>query len=238
MAARQLTVVAVEPPTFTDGLAATLDKRLSFLVTSPNADFVPEIVQGIVDVILRADGKYSPMDPIQWPQIFVPRYPYLATIPKRIDANHYWAPIWQWPMLEDFAMLSGTPVSGFGFLSSNFLAPFHTIVSEMSRHVDQFVQDINPEDCKDLWWHQLAMRHSLQRLALMPATFPDQTLQVSELQRHWLMAAGYLEFQRRSRSLANISGFTCADLSLMGAWMLDPRSVQVLFDAEVPVWFV
>ncbi|KAI1784560.1 hypothetical protein LXA43DRAFT_1101236 [Ganoderma leucocontextum] len=226
------------PPTFTDGLSASFDDRHSYLVTSPNADFVPEVVQGIVDVILRADGKYGPTDPIQWPQIFAPHYAYLATVPKRVDIDHHWAPIWRGPAPDDFAPLSGTPVSGFGLLCPSFLAPLRLLVSEMSQLVDEFVREVSPKECRDLRWHQIAMRHSLQRLSLMSATFPDQILQVAELQRHWLMAAGYLEYQRRVRSLLDIGGFTCSQLSLMGAWTSDPRSVQILFDAHVPVWFV
>lgn len=82
------------------------------------------------------------------------------------------------------------------------------------------------------------MRRSLDRLSLMSATFPDQILQCAELQWHWLMAAGYLEYQWRLQSLPNIDGFTCVDRSLIGAWTSDPRSAQILFGAQLPVWFV
>lgn len=123
MAGRQLTFIAAGPPTFNDGLAATMDKRCCFLITTLNTDFVPDIVQGVVDLILLVDGKYGPMDPIQWPQIFILQYPYLATIPKCIEIDHHWAPVWQSPMLKDFTTLCGTPISSFGFLSTSFLAP-------------------------------------------------------------------------------------------------------------------
>ncbi|KAI1788727.1 hypothetical protein LXA43DRAFT_1024268 [Ganoderma leucocontextum] len=225
-------------PTFIDGLVASTDARHSFLVTSPNAGFVPEIIQGIVDVVLRSDGRYGVVDPIQWPQIFAPRYGYLAAIPKRVDDDHPWAPIWRAPIPGDFVALSGTPVSGFGLLSTSFLGPLRLLVAEMSQRVEAYIHQRDPDGCRELRWHELAMRHSLTRLSLMSATFPDQILQLAELQRHWLMAAGYLEYQRRLQSLPNIGGFTSADHSLMGAWTSDPRSVQILFDAQVPVWFV
>ncbi|KAI1797038.1 hypothetical protein LXA43DRAFT_878901 [Ganoderma leucocontextum] len=230
--------IVIGSPRFIDGLAVAMDARFAFLTTTPNADFVPEIVQGIVDVILRSDGRYGAVDPIQWPQIFTPRYGYLATIPKRVDDGHQWAAIWRTPAREDFVPLSGTPVSGFGLLSAEFVRPLRDLVTQMSTRVDEYVCPLDPTDAQDLRWHQLAMRHALHRLSLMSATFPDQTLQVAELQRHWLMAAGYLEYQHRVRLLPSIGGFTCADMTLLGAWTSDPRSVQTLFDAQIPVWFV
>ncbi|KAI1788155.1 hypothetical protein LXA43DRAFT_666034 [Ganoderma leucocontextum] len=226
------------PPRFIDGRAAVMDARLGFLTTTPNADFVPEIVQGIVDVTLRSDGKYGAVDPIQWPQIFAPRYGYLAAVPKRVDNGHKWAAIWRRPSREDFIPLSGTPISGFGVLSAVFIAPLRALVEEMCGRIDEYVRSRNPAHVQDVRWHELAMRHTLHRLSLMSAAFPDQTLQVAELQRHWLMAAGYLEYQRRVRLLPNIAGFTCADMTLMGAWTSNPPTVQTLFDAQIPVWFV
>lgn len=215
-----------------------MDSRLGFLTTTPNADFVPEIVQGIVDVTLRSDGRYGAVDPTQWPQIFAPRYGYLAAIPKQIHVGHRWAAIWSSPTSHQFIPLCGTPVLGFGVLSAEFVAPLRALVGEMCTRIDDYARPLEPDQTSDLRWHQLAMRHSLQRLSLMPATFPDQTLQVAELQRHWLMAAGYLEYQRRVQVLPSIAGFTCADMTLMGAWTSDPKSVQMLFEAQLPVWFV
>ena len=226
------------PPTFSDGLVAAVDPRQGFLITSPNANFIPEIVQGIVDVVLRSDGKYGPVDPIQWPQIFTRRFGYLSAVPKDVNADHPWAPMFRAPSKHDFVPLSGTPVSGFGLLSPSFIAPLRSLVKDMSQRVSDFAGGRDREECADLHWHEIAMRHALARLSLMPATFPDQALQVSELQRHWLMAAGYLEYQRRLRSLPASDGWHCASLPLMGAWSSEPQHVQLLHAAGIPVWFV
>ena len=55
-------------------------------MTLPNATSVPEIVEGIVTVYLRDNGTFGKHDPIQWPQLYVARYPYLAAIPKNTGA--------------------------------------------------------------------------------------------------------------------------------------------------------
>ena len=119
-----------------------MDSRLGFLTTTPNADFVPEIVQGIVDVILRSDGRYGAVDPIQWPQIFAPRYGYLATILKRVDVSHGWAAIWSSPSAHHFIPLCGTPILGFGVLSADFVALLRALVHEMCARIDDYAHPL------------------------------------------------------------------------------------------------
>ena len=215
-----------------------MDPSDKFLITSPNANFIPEIIQGMVSVVLRSDGKYGAVDPIQWPQLFTKRYGYLSAVLKPVQPPHPWAPIFTPPSEQDFVPHTGTIVSGFGLLTPTFIAPLSRLVEEMSQCVADFVGPRGGEEYADIRWHEVAMRHALNRLRLMPATFLDQLLQVNELQRHWLMAAAYLEYQRRLRNLQPLPGGMEGSLPLMGAWSTNPSEVQLLFDAGIPVWFV
>ncbi|EJF55526.1 hypothetical protein DICSQDRAFT_175800 [Dichomitus squalens LYAD-421 SS1] len=226
------------PPNFSDGLVRAIDSRHGFLVTSPNADFVPKIVRGIVDVVLRSNGKYGPVDPIHWPQIFTPRFGYLSAVLKPIAPPHHLAPMFTPPSQTDFVPLTGTPVAGFGHITPSFIAPLRTLVGEMSQRIVDFVRKCGGEECADLHWHGVTMRNALSRLRLMPASFPDQLLQVTELQRHWLMASAYLEYQWRLRSVSSADEMICAHLPLMGAWSSEPQHVQLLYGAGIPVWYV
>lgn len=134
---------------------------------------------------------------------------------------------------------TGTPVTGFGLLTANFIAPLRTLVATLSQHIDKYLRDHDSGQCAELRWHEVTMRHALSRLTLMPSTYPDQVLQVVELQRHWLMALGFLEYQRRTRDLSTIwQGLSCHELDLIGAWTSDPQTVQTLYAANIPVWFV
>ncbi len=87
-------------------------------------------------------------------------------------------------------------------------------------------------------WYVVAMRHALDRLRYMPATFRDQVIQVAQLQRYWLLANAYLEYQSRLRSASSDTS-TAADVAhgLMGAWSTDPKVVQHLMALGIPVWF-
>ena len=41
-----------------------------YVVTSPNMDYIPEIVYGNIEVFRRGDGHFGLHDPIRWPQMF------------------------------------------------------------------------------------------------------------------------------------------------------------------------
>ena len=71
-----------------DGLVAAMDPSDKFLITSPNANFIPEIVQGMVSVVLHSDGKYGAVDPVQWPQLFTKHYGYLSAVLKPVQPLH------------------------------------------------------------------------------------------------------------------------------------------------------
>ena len=123
-------------------------------------------------------------------------------------------------------VITGTPVAGFGLLTVDFITPLRTLVATLSQHIHEYLHNHDCEHTRDLQWHEVAMRHTLSRLTLMPSTYPDQVLQVAELQRHWLMALGFLEYQRRMRDLPTIGqGLACRGLDLIGAWSSDPQAV-------------
>ena len=162
------------------------------LVVSPNADFVPEITQGCVSVYLCKNFRYGKYDPLQWPQVYTPRYAYFAAVSTPMLPPHPLAPMWIPPQLSDFAPLRGTIIQGLGFLRPEFVEVLAALAEEMSNRVRDYLSASAVEQCADLLWHELAMRQAVERLRTMPATFLDQAFQVSELQRHWILADAYL----------------------------------------------
>ena len=225
--------------TFCDGQVGALCSDASLLVTTPNADYIPEITDGFVTVQLRADCLYAHTDPLLWPQIHTEKYPYLAAVPKtRTPPQAHWV-MWSMPTLANFLPLTGTPVKGFGNLSPSFLSPLQSEVAEMSTRVRAHLLSHPPSAQREqLRWHELAMRQALSRLRHLPATFDDQRLQVKELQRHWIMAHAFLEYHQRMRAVAVDDLPPQYDPMAVGAWSSNPAVVQRLHLAGLPVWFV
>lgn len=226
--------------TYLDGLIACWGTGRSFLVTTPNATFIPEIIQGVITMFLRDDGTFGKHDPTQWPQIFVQKYPYLATIPKRPTPDDTSPPcphvaIWNQPTFDDFVALPHTP--GFGLLRPQFLDPLEPLIEKMSADVHQYVLPESPVEGPGLRRYELEMSMAWQRLRHATASFRDQVVQVSVLRRYWLMCSGFMTFYQllaRDRSKAPLP----VNRDLMGAWTSDHRSAQMLMSIGVPVWLV
>ncbi|KAI1796489.1 hypothetical protein LXA43DRAFT_937471 [Ganoderma leucocontextum] len=231
-------------PTFSDGVvAAVFTDGSSTLITSPNAEYIPQVEHGLLTVHLRDDGRFGLADPVNAPQIFLWKYPYLCAILRPVQDHDPLAALWKIPTKDDFIPNKGAVVCGFGRLSPAFLAPLDVLVAEtmhrtgdMSSHTSG---NAPAEQEADFRWYVVAMRRALDRLRYMSATFRDQVIQVAQLQRYWLLSNAYVEYQ--SRLHAASSGISpAADVAqgLMGAWSTDPKVVQHLMALGIPVWFL
>ncbi|KAI0716868.1 hypothetical protein C8Q76DRAFT_581338, partial [Earliella scabrosa] len=225
--------VPVEGMRLGDGLVGATSCENMVLVVSPNASFVPEIRQGRVSVYLCKNCRYGTLDPLQWPQVYTARYPYFAAISMPVPPPHPHAPMWIPPQPSDFAPIRGAVIPTLGFLRPAFVEVLSLLVTKMSDRVQGYLSTVL-ERSADLLWHDLAMRQALERLRTMPASFFDQAFQVSELQRHWILADAYLRFHSPATDPAR-SGHVEATV---GAWTCDPSVVQKLCSAGFPVWFV
>ncbi|KAI1788535.1 hypothetical protein LXA43DRAFT_1097228 [Ganoderma leucocontextum] len=222
-------------PTFSDGIVGALSKDGSVFITSPNAEYIPQIAHGLLTVHLRDDGRYGLADPVHAPQIFSWNHPYLCAILRPVPDHDSLAVLWKSPTMDDFIPNKGSVVGGFGRLSNTFLDAFDLPVSEMirragcpSEHDEKSAQQAAP-----LRWFVVAMRQALDRLRYMPASFRDQVIQVVQLQRYWLLANAFLDYHLRARGVrARSSAMPEFSDQWMGAWTTDP-TVAVHGDIQV-----
>ena len=224
---------------YSDGLVAAWGPDHSFLLTTPNANFIPEIVHGVVTVYLRDDGAVGKHDPTQWPQIYVSEYPYLAAIPKQPtlepNATEDDSPFWNHPSPDHFLDIPNTPVRGFGQFRPDFLAPLEPLVTNMSTKCRQYQPPRPSIEVKPLQQFEMNMSQAWQRLLHTSSTFRDQMLQWCTLRRYWLLCSAFITFYDR---LGLLTSTACLPVNqrLMGAWTSDPRTAQALFSLGIPVW--
>ena len=231
--------------TSADGLVGATCDDGRLLVTTPNDTYVPDIVEGTVEVRMRKDFRYGVHDPLQWPQPYTRRFAYLAAVPIRIDPPHPHSTMWIPARRSDFVPLTGTPIKGLGTLRDEYLSRLSALVGEMSlragRHLSLYWMDFDPSypSREELVWHELAMRQALARLRTMPAPFSEQALQVAELQRHWICADAYLRFHALV-SESKLLGLCRAPpvQATVGAWTCERDVVGRLGAAGLPVWYV
>ncbi len=209
-----------------------------YYVTSPNMAYVPTIIQGIVHVQRRPDGRYGPADPLVSPQIHVPCFAYVAAVLKQVPSCHPYHVMWCTPFADDFEALTGTPVTGLGFLRDDFISPFVALARDLSKRIIAHGLQTGGNDFPMLRWHELLVSQALSRLRLMPASFADQTLQLRTLQRHFLFANAYLEYFWRVRHLGCLPKDASPPSQFMGAWSSSAADVHILSALGLPVWLV
>ena len=201
-----------------------------WVVTSPNARFIPAPFVGQVQVVLRSDYRYGAQDPIQWPQLLVKDCEYLSVI-LRSSNDQVTALIWWSPLDVDFDLLEGSVIKCLGLLRGDSVAPLFRLVEQMSSTISSHPLNGNPT----LLCLEVAMRQACDRLRHFPCTWRDACLQVRQVQRYWLMAHAFLDYH----ALTSRPGHNKAvQEQYMGAFSTDPSQVQILFSAGIPVWWL
>ena len=211
-----------------------------WVVTSPNADWIPQPIIGPVSVQFREDGRFGVEDPIQWPQVHCQKFAHFAAILRQpLDMNDYRQPIWRTVTLQDFEPLEGCAVGSLGTLGSSFRSDLEPLIVSLSERVQKHCL-LNKTTGSRLNFCEVVMRQSFKRLDY-PSTFRDIALQVVNVQRYWLECTAWLDW-------VEILWDDILDnpLSLqhrirpqyMGTFTTDPGVVQKLLTAGIPVWLL
>ena len=213
--------------------ARTADKK--YFVTSPNCTFVPEALVGRVVVALRADYRYGPPDPIQWPQILSPGWDYLCAVRRRVDSSDRRAVMWTDPPADQFEVIGGCEFTSLGLFKKSSIAPLLTLARELDRTIDRR----EGSTAEHLQWLAAAVRQGCDRLSRFPSTLHDACLQYRDIQRYWLMATAHMEyFDLMKKTSKSKHTSPRVRLDFMGAFTTHPHIVQNLYGAGIPVWFI
>ncbi|KAJ3567227.1 hypothetical protein NP233_g6498 [Leucocoprinus birnbaumii] len=217
------------------------------IITTPNADYLPDINVEQVSVTMQRDGRWGAEDWTRWPQWFFEGFEYFAYILKPLCAaklvNH---PLWRiwWDMTErDFCGEVGTP--GIGKLQSNILNEIKKLRQDLMNEVLR--QEIDQEctisrcDSVKLQETATAMRHHFSTLEYLNQSYESTVATVTLFQRSFLETRALLDkiqtFNKRCFGCDEPKPWP-VDNSLMGIVTDRVSLVQELYFKGVPVWFV
>ncbi len=198
-------------------------------------DFVPEPPVGIIELSLRTDGRYGMQDPIQWPQVIPSEYEFLSTILRKRDQDHRHAPLWWTPQPQDFEPAKGSAFTSLGLIKTSRMQPLASLVEKIIPDIYTFITGQGPSPTLKLF--EISMRRALERLQYFPCSFRDATLQVRTVQRFWLYCRSFMDHMCLV-ALSTVRPSNHVNRQFMGAFTSDPGTVQRLFAAGIPVWFV
>ena len=206
-----------------------------YVITSPNADYIPQPFVGLVRVCMRNDYRYGENDPFQWPQVFTPGFDFLSVIRHPYTSPHRYDPIWWTPSCTaDFEPVEGGVFKSLGLLTRASLARLSELVDEMTRNVHEHGQQIGRVDGR-LSKFCIAMADARNRLLHFPATFRDTCFQIREVQRFWLLCRAVIDYTRIS---TKEEPATSVRPAIMGAFTTDAGVMQSLARGGIPVWFI
>ena len=217
----------------------------TWVITSPNVDFIPEPVHGLVKVVRQSDGHFGIHDPICWPQILVDDRWYrwcMAIPPQPMGYEHPPQPIWTPLLQDDIAWDSSTMWGRGGWrVSEEWLRRLEPLVTKQSERVEVFLDDF-PDDEEPLKALGNAMTRAICELREY-GTVRSLVAISARAQRCWLLIDAWLEFHVH---LFHIHRFDDPEIrerprirnDLMGAYTQDVEVAEKLFYVGVPVWLM
>ncbi|KAK7013682.1 hypothetical protein R3P38DRAFT_3322376 [Favolaschia claudopus] len=217
-----------------------------------NADYIPELLPTASDHLqLRRDMRYGPDDPTVWPQQYSVEFCHLGAIPRPPSAEadfQIQAIMWWDPHPEDFVSTdSGLTVTrGLGKLthtrSSRFVKPVETLLKECAEYQKGIVSPAKISPI--ITGLAQSMKLALERLRMLPSTYPRMLIEVTTLQRCYLELWGALRYMSvykpRMDSLDAPSlpaGKGLPD-ECVGVFTSDPAIAQQFHKARIPYWLI
>ncbi|KAF9455492.1 hypothetical protein BDZ94DRAFT_709070 [Collybia nuda] len=212
-----------------------------WVMSSPNALWVPELRWGIRSVYQRLDGRFGYEDRSLWPQHYCAHFEYICCIPRRPeDPKEPLSMLWWNPGPADFVPIAGSSVN---LPSLGELAPRPR--KKLLKWRDDLVAEVREYQTNHprnslLGLLETSMRHAWLRLTLAPMTHKHFTENIPEFQRYCLDIQALLDYlliysPRLTLSDSDLSAFPVAE-HLMGAVTQNDEVVMQLFKMKIPVW--
>jgi len=212
------------------------------VVTSPNADYVPEVPTGTAEVQLRRDLRFGPDDATLWPQPYLDNYPFLPLIPRKPSRpDHYKMIMWWLPREDEFRGSEGLHVGGVGLMWGDNFDQLDKEVHKLKDRTREILDRAKSEEIPRFMNAAYAtMMHCWVRLAHSPGTFEEKCLEVSEVQRAWLEHWAVMDYHNgRQRMMETRTEPPSGPIKeTVGCFTVSLDVAQRCFVSGVPVWLI
>lgn len=209
-----------------------------YLITSPNATFIPKLPIGRVNVHVNEDAKFGLYDPIHHPQLYWRDAPFLACIPRppeQMSANDPNYMVWHFIEKTDVEEIQGT---GGHVLKPSLL---RSIAGAVSKILEQCGDVPHPLQRGPFNKFTNSLSDGLLRLQ-RPVPYTNLIQNVAFIQRHWLLLRGFLTFYV---DLSDSVGPPSSNprpvqrsLPLMGTFTNLIDVVESFQRKRIPVWYL
>ena len=220
-----------------DGRVAAINpSRPDWFITSPNCDYIPLPPMNRCNVYIRYDGRFGADDHTQWPQPFLPQYPYLCCIPKKKEGHEV---MWQDPVRADFIQVE-SDVPGFGKWSHWWLQALHKsskwLLEELTR---RRTNNKALESHRGVAPLSTNLERALSRLRAVPASHRGAMIGLRLVQRLWLELHALMEYvDRYLPSMEGRAPPATQVADVIGCFVHKAYIAEQLLAAGIPYWFI
>ncbi len=205
-----------------------------YVVTSPNANFIPQPPEGRVTVSMKIDGKYGVEDPLHHPQLFNDDYRvyYLSCIPRPTDPLRR-SEIWSIPSEGDYQEVTAKGAAQLVKLTDARLSPIEEAIEYLFGELIEYEAD--NEKSQQLRWNIISAKHAYERLT-HPATRRDLLRQLACVERQYCTAIALIIWHYCFKDVPLKPA--PVKPTLMGCFTTDGSVVAKLTQVGIPVWYM
>lgn len=222
-----------------DALACKSDK---LVISTPNADYLPQVNLGKQVISICDDGRWGAEDWSQWPQWHFDgqeHFAYILQKPKPSNLlAHPLRRLW-WDMdTFDFVPNSDDGGDDDGRLNSGIAAHFYELRTQFMEEVDS-CECNNGLDYQRLQMAAAQMRGCVAALRFGTSSYLTMKLNVTWAQRCFLEVRALLDkITKWDRITPKGEGYPEADNNLMGCVTDRVQFAHEMYEKGVPVWLV
>ncbi|PIL33159.1 hypothetical protein GSI_04609 [Ganoderma sinense ZZ0214-1] len=232
-------------PGFTDAFAGIVAAQAytaqgwdsNIVVTSPNADWVPEFAVAHSEITTFADGRWGRHEYSRWLQQFVKEAFHIHCIPSKPRPEGPREILWRTLGRTDWSP-EDCGIPGVGFLSKQLQ---NDLLEEVESVFSCYFA------CNDgsagAGWNKIGtfltvcLQHTVDRLRSIPAVPGVIISLAAHVQRLALELSGLVEWLKEvSKRVTSVDDYSWMVLDVVGAYTADLSVVQVLHRAGIPVW--
>ncbi|PIL28223.1 hypothetical protein GSI_09635 [Ganoderma sinense ZZ0214-1] len=209
----------------------------NIVVTSPNADWVPEFAVAHSEITTFADGRWGRHEYSRWPQEFARETFHVHCIPSKPRPDGPREILWRTLDRTDWKP-DDCGIPGVGFLDKQLQ---DDLLQEVESVISCYFR------CNDgsagAGWNKIGvfltvcLQHTVDRLRSIPAVPGVIISLAAHVQRLTLELSGLIEWLKEvSKRVASVDDYSWMVLDVLGAYTADPSIAQVLYRAGIPVW--
>ncbi|RDB15399.1 hypothetical protein Hypma_004551 [Hypsizygus marmoreus] len=214
-----------------------------WIITTPNANYIPEAVLGRRPVRARKDGRYGLQDRTIHPQYYAASFEYICCIPRHPeDPKDPLQLMWFTPQASDTDLVKGMAfdvnLRKLNEYHLNALRKYRDMCIDLCRQYEK-----HKGHAELIGLLESTMCHCFNKLASTAMTFKQLTLAVAELQRimldiHAIIDYSRLFYPRLFPKPDDRGKVVEVDHTRMGAFTEDVLIAEQLLQMGIPVWLL